>query len=131
MFNNTLPAALAVIAAFTLAPSIATAASPHAAQRGISHGQPWLDWGNSFIDAGSLHGSDSHARASTRFGAIAVIEPMPVRHTMFPPPRGDAAKNVVSIEAIGPAPVFSGDAYDNEMGLRLTRWFPEVDDEVL
>jgi hypothetical protein len=43
MFTTKLAATLAVIAASTIAPSIATA-SP-------SHAQPWLDWGNSVIES--------------------------------------------------------------------------------
>jgi hypothetical protein len=88
MLTTKLAATLAVLAATTIAPSIATAATPPAPQKGISHAQPWLDWGNSLVDA---------------------------------------TKSEITIETLEYAAVFSGDAYDNEMGY----WLPEPEDEVL
>jgi len=64
-----LAATLAVIAASTIAPSVATAARPH-------------------------------------------------------------MKNEISIETLESTAVFSGDAYDNEMGVQTPYWLPEVGDEV-
>ena len=50
MPTTTLAATLAVIAALTVSPSIATAAPPAPESR-VAHAQPWLDWANSVIES--------------------------------------------------------------------------------
>jgi hypothetical protein len=61
----------------------------------------------------------------------AVIESIGTKYTMSLPRHIDAAKNEMAIETIETREVFSGDAYDNEMGLRAARLLPDIDDEVL
>ena len=61
----------------------------------------------------------------------AVIESIGTKYTMALVPRVDAGKNEVTIETLETAGVTSGDAYDNEMGVRAARLLPDIDDEVL
>ena len=61
----------------------------------------------------------------------AVIEPIGTKYTMSLKLRVDATTNEVAVEALETPAVISGDAYDNEMGVRATRLLPDIDDEVL
>lgn len=71
------------------------------------------------------------ARAAHPGTGTSVIESIGTKYTVSLPLQGDANKNELAIETLeGPA-VFTGDAYDNEMGLRAARLLPEIDDEVL
>ena len=75
------------------------------------------------------------AHAGTLVGnpgkGTAVIEYVGTKYAMLFPLQVDAAKNEVATETIESPAVFSGDAYDNEMGLRAARLLPDIDDEVL
>jgi hypothetical protein len=71
------------------------------------------------------------ARAAHPGTGTAVIESIGTKYTMSLPLQVDANKNELAIETIEAPAVFTGDAYDNEMGLRAARLLPEIDDEVL
>ena len=102
MSTTKLAATLAVIAALTIAPSIATAAPPPAPESGVAHAQPWLDWANSVI-------------AST-----------PVKYTMLLPDSVGRTKNEISIETLEFPAVLTADESVATPGY----WLPEVNDEV-
>ena len=57
-----------------------------------------------------------------------VIDSVGTKYTMFLPLTSASTKNELTIETMEALGMFTQDAYDNEMGVRL---FPDVDDEVL
>ena len=59
----------------------------------------------------------------------AVIASIGTKYTMASALRVDPSKNEVAIETL--EGVISGDAYDNEMGVRAAWLLPNIDDEVL
>jgi hypothetical protein len=100
-----------------------------AAPRGFS-----IDIGTSEkIAADGLGAAPAHAGTLVRNPGkrTAVIESIGTKYTMFLPLQVDATKNEPAIETIESPAVFSGDAYDNEMGLRAARLLPDIDDQVL
>ena len=59
----------------------------------------------------------------------AVIASIGTKYTMASALRVDASENEVAIETL--EGLISGDAYDNEMGVRAAWLLPDIDDEVL